>query len=145
MPIDPGIRDANHAATERIRSLGARLSDDDLRRRVGDHWTVAITLAHLAFWDRRALDALDRTAREGKVIELVIDLVVNDLSLPLWAAIPPREAIRLAVEAAQAVDARVDDYPSELVEAVMGYYPRWIRRSAHRNEHLAETEAALSA
>jgi hypothetical protein len=113
MPIDPGIHDANHAATERIRSLRVRLSDDDLRRRVGDHWTVAITLAHLAFWDRRALDALDRTAREGKVTELEIDLVVNDLSLPLWAAIPPREAVRLAIEAAQAVDARVDDNPSE--------------------------------
>jgi microcompartment protein CcmK/EutM len=68
MTLDPIIRAANHAATARIRDLAARLSDDALRHPVGEHWTVAIALAHLAFWDRRVLDVLDRTEVAGTVV-----------------------------------------------------------------------------
>jgi len=37
---------------QRLRTLVARVSDDDLTRPLPNGWTVAITLAHLAFWDR---------------------------------------------------------------------------------------------
>jgi len=144
MPLDLEIRDANRAATERIRAF-ERLTDRELRRPVGQHWTVAILLAHLAFWDRRALDTLDRTEQAGAVTSPDVDVVANDLSLPLWAAIPPRDAVRLAIEAAEALDRRLEVYPAELVAAVLVARPRWIRRHLHRNEHLDEADAALPA
>ena len=53
MTLDRSFVELNHAATERLRALAARLSDEELQHPVGQHWTVAITLAHLAFWDRR--------------------------------------------------------------------------------------------
>jgi hypothetical protein len=143
MPLEPAIHDANQAATRRIRALAQRLTDEELRHPVGEHWTVAIALAHLAFWDRRVLDVLDRTERSGSVVELEVDIVVNDLSLPLWAAIPPREAARLAVESAEALDAWLDAFPSALVAAILTEHPRWVRRHLHRTEHLDEAEAAL--
>ena len=143
MPLDSGIRDANRAATDRIRALADRLTDDQLRQPVGQHWTVSILLAHLAFWERRALDGLDRAATPGAAPMPEVDVVVNDLSLPIWAALPPREAARLAIEWAEAMDARTEALPDDVAAKVLAEHPRWIRRSLHRNEHLDEADEAL--
>jgi hypothetical protein len=94
MPFDRSFVELNRASTERIRALAVRLSDEELQPPVGQHWTVAITLTHLAFWDRRILYVLDMAEKEGKLFVPEIDMFVNDLSLPLWAAIPPRAAAR---------------------------------------------------
>ena len=143
MTLDPMFVEHNRAATKRIRDLVARLSDADMQHRVGEHWTVAIALAHLAFWDRRVLTVLDMTEREGMLFTPNVDIIVNDLSLPLWAAIPPREAARLAIEAATSLDQRLETFPPDLLAEVYTYNQRWVTRSRHRNEHLDEVEAAL--
>jgi len=143
MTMDRSFVERNRASRERIRDLAARLSDDQLQHRVGEHWTVAITLAHLAFWDRRVMYVLDMTEREGKLFIPEIDIFVNDLSLPLWAAIPPRQAARLAVEAAEEVDRRLETFPPSLLEQIYTYNQRWVVRALHRGEHLDEADAAL--
>jgi hypothetical protein len=68
---------------------------------------------------------------------------VNDWSLPLWAAIPPREAARIAVETAERLDARLESFPAALLEEIYNYNKRWVVRAMHRNEHLDEVDAAL--
>ena len=55
MTLDQSFIERNRASTNRMRTLVARLSDQELQHPVGEHWTVAITLAHLAFWDRRVM------------------------------------------------------------------------------------------
>ena len=145
MTLDRSFVGRNRAATERLRALAARLGDAELAHPVGEHWTVAIALAHLAFWDRRVLDVLERTERAGEIKAPTIDLAVNDLSLPLWAALPGREAARLAVEAAEALDARLESYPPALLAEVHAHTPRWVERALHRGQHLDEMEAALGA
>jgi len=143
MTMDRSFVELNLASRERIRDLVARLSDDELQHRVGENWTVAIILAHLAFWDRRAMYVLDMTEREGKLFVPEIDIFVNDLSLPLWAAIPPRQAARLAVEAAEEVDRRLETFAPSLLELIYTYNERWVVRALHRGEHLDEADAAL--
>ena len=133
----------NCASTERIRALVARLSDGELQHPVGEHWTVAIALAHLAFWDRRTMYVLDMTERDGKLFIPEIDIFVNDLSLPLWAAIPPRDAARIAVETAETVDKRLENYSPGLLEEIYTYNKRWVVRALHRGEHLDEVDRAL--
>ena len=68
MAQDRSFVEQNRASTNRIRALVARLSDDEMQQRVGQHWTVAIALAHLAFWDRRVLYALDMTRTRRQAI-----------------------------------------------------------------------------
>jgi hypothetical protein len=143
MTIDRSFIDLNRASTERIRALAARLSDEELQQPVGEHWTVAIELAHLAFWDRRVMYVLDRTERDGKVFIPEIDIFVNDLSLPLWAAIPPRAAARIAIETAETLDKRLEGFPPALLEEVYAASKRWVVRALHRGEHLDEVDAAL--
>jgi len=143
MSQDRSFVERNRASTDRMRALASRLSDAELARPVGEHWTVAIALAHLAFWDRRVLYVLDQTERDGTLKVPEIDIFVNDLSLPLWAAIPPREAAQIAIATAEELDRRLESYPPELLKQVYGVTERWVVRALHRNEHLDEVDAAL--
>ena len=143
MTMDRSFIERNRASTERIRALAARLTDEELQHPVGKHWTVAITLAHLAFWDRRVMYVLDITERDGKLFIPEIDIFVNDLSLPLWAAIPPRQAARIAIETAEALDQRLESFSPALLEEIYAYNKRWVVRALHRGEHLDEADAAL--
>ena len=111
MTLDQSFIERNRASTDRIRALAARLTDAEMQQPVGQHWTVAIALAHLAFWDRRVIYVLDMTKRDGALFIPEIDIFVNDLSLPLWAAIPPREAARIAIETAQTLDRQLEGFP----------------------------------
>lgn len=143
MPLDRSFVDLNRASTERLRALAAGCTDAQLQTRVGAHWTVAIVCAHLAFWDRRVLYVLDMTARDGQLFIPEIDIFVNDLSLPLWAAIPPRAAAQIAIETSEETDRRLEAFAPDLLEAIHTYNRRWVIRALHRNEHLAEADAAL--
>ena len=143
MAIDPTYIERNRASTKRIRDLAERLTDAEMMHPVGEHWTVSIVFAHLAFWDRRALYVLDKTEKDQKLFIPEIGIFVNDISLPLWAAIPPREAARIAIETAETVDHRIEAYPPVLLEEIYAYNPRWVIRALHRNEHLDEADAAL--
>ncbi len=143
MTIDRAFIELNRRSTERMKVLAAALSDEEMRHPVGEHWNVGVVFAHLAFWDRRAMYVLDKTEQEGKVFFPEIDIVTNDLSLPLWAAIPPREAARIAIENAEKIDRRIETYPPVLLEELYAQYPRIVDRSRHRNEHLDEADAAL--
>ena len=143
MPLDLTYKEQNRASTERIRDLVTRLSDEEMQTKVGEHWTVSIALAHLAWWDRRVMYVLDMTERDGKLFIPEIDIFVNDLSLPLWAVIPARDAARICIETSETLDKRLEEYSPELLEEIYNYNKRWVIRALHRNEHLDDVDAAL--
>ena len=141
--MDRSFVEKNRASNQRLRLLVGHLTEEQLGRKMGADWTVAIALAHLAFWDRRVQLVLDGTERDGKLFAVEINVIVNDVLLPIWAAIPVREAARLAIETAQALDKRLETFPPALLEQVNAHNPRWVQRSLHRNEHLDEMDRAL--
>ena len=141
--MDRSFVELNRASTERIVRLARSLSDEQMQHPVGQFWTVSIVFAHLAFWDRRVMYVLDMTERDGKLFIPEIDVFVNDLSLPLWEAIPPRQSARIAIDSARRLDQRLEDFPPALLEEIHNYNPRWVNRGLHRGEHLDEAESAL--
>jgi hypothetical protein len=143
MTMDRSFIERNRASTNRIRKMAASLSEEEMKQPVGEHWTVSIVMAHLAFWDRRVMYVLEMSKRDGKVHIPNIDIFVNDLSLPLWAAIPPKEAARIAIETAETLDQELEAYPQDLLEEIYIYNKRWVDRSLHRGEHLDQADAAL--
>lgn len=145
MPLDLSFIQLNRASTERLRRLVSGLTDQQLQTRMGEHWTIAICLAHLAFWERRVMYVLDLTRKAGRVVSPDIDIFVNDLSLPLWAAIPPRQAARIALECADACDKQLEAFPPDLLEQVYEHRQRNVLRLLHRNEHMEDIELALKA
>jgi len=141
--MDRSFVELNRTSRERMLAIADRCSDEEMLTKVGEHWTVAIVYAHLAWWDRRVMYVLDMTEKNGKLFIPEIDIFVNDLSLPLWAAVPAREAVRIAMENAEAVDKRLEEYPETYLEEIFRYNKRWVVRALHRNEHLDEAQAAL--
>jgi len=145
MTMERSFIELNRASRERMYALAERLTDEEMQTKVGEHWTVAIVFAHLAWWDRRVMYVLDMTEKDNKLFIPEIDIFVNDLSLPLWAAVPPREAVRIALETVETLDKRLEDYPPALLEEIHTYNKRWVIRALHRGEHLDEADAALAA
>lgn len=143
MALDRSFVELNRASSRRMRELVMRLSDEQLRQRVGKDWTVASTLAHIAFWDTRVMHLLVATEREGKVCAPEIDAAVNDILNIFLSAIPPRLAGQMAFQTAEALDDMLENFPSNLLEEIHARYERWVIRALHRNGHLDKIEAAL--
>lgn len=143
MSFDLSYNQLNRASTQRIKTLVSSLTEEQMQTRVGEHWTVAIALVHLAFWDRRVLATLELTRKQGRLSVVELDIVVNDLSLPLWAAVPAKEAAELAIETAHELDRQLENFPKDLLEELYNHNKRFVLRALHRNEHLDEVDKAL--
>jgi hypothetical protein len=143
----PSYVEPNRRERERLRSLVERLSEEDLRRNVDEHWTIAGILGHIAFWDARNLVL-------GKKLERGVPFSpddaepedvdwINDSARPLIHAIPPRDVAELALRIAEETDALVASLPPERM------YPEDPTsvvnplRAEHRGEHLDQIESAI--
>lgn len=135
----------NTAERTRLRSLVGRLTDAELYLPMGTDWTVAVALAHLAFWDQRSAVLMRRWKATGDVSPSPIDIdVTNESLLPLWLALPPRTAADLAVSAAEAIDREIEEASPELVAAIEILGDRFrLNRSLHRKMHLDGIEEVL--
>jgi uncharacterized damage-inducible protein DinB len=136
--------DGNASARERLQRVVYQLSDTDLARPVGDEWTVATTLAHLAFWDRRHLALLQRWQRAGVAQAPSDSESINAGVQALASAIPPHTTVQLALDAAEAIDHALQQITPQLAAAIdAAGYGNVLRRSIHRNAHLDDIERAL--
>ena len=149
MTLDRSYVEQNTGERERLRALVARLSDDELRSHVNEHWTVAGVLGHIAFWDARVLALADKLERGGPFSpsDAEPDDVdwINDAARPLIHAIEPGEAARLAVRLAEETDRRVASLAPDRMWPTDPDSPLNPLRATHRAEHLDEIEAALGA
>jgi len=146
--VDKSYIAENNAERERLRTLVERLSDEELSRPLVAGWTIAGMLAHMAFWDARALALMDKWA--GGVAPSTADHEpgnihwVNDASKPLCLALPPRTAAQLALQLAEETDRRVEALPDDLLAQLIAIGPPFnLSRANHRKEHLDEIEASL--
>jgi hypothetical protein len=147
MPVDRSYIAENEAELHRLRTLVERLSDADLARPTPGGWTVAASLAHVAFWDQRILFWLDRWER-GEMprgLDEADGDWINDAGKPLCLALPPRVAARLTVDIAEQVDRRLAALTEERIasNAAAGE-PLSLTRAHHRKMHLDEIERILA-
>jgi hypothetical protein len=135
----------NAASQQELRALLGELSDADLAYEMSDGWTVAAFLAHVAFYDFRAAQAVARWRSDSELASFEEDAeLTNATVVPLLLALPPSAVRRLSLEAAQAADAAVGSVEPELLARIapvnrsVGFF-----RSAHRREHIDQIKAAL--
>ncbi len=134
----------NDRELERLRSLVERLSDDELSHPLGNDWTVAVALAHLAFWDQRSLVLMRKWKLTG-VEPSPIDVdVTNDSLQPTWLALQPRVAAKLAVSAAEAIDSELAKSSPDLLSEIESMGDKFrLYRSIHRKLHLDQIGETL--
>ena len=140
----------NWISRERLRQIGEH-TDDELRRVVDEDWTASALIGHLGFWDRFTLGRWKLAVERGEdlpegVWTIWPDLtdLINGAQLPEWRALPPRTAVNLAIEAAEAIDAYLSQLDQTRIEAARDVGPRLVDRSKHRNQHLDAIEASLA-
>ena len=136
------------AERERLRWVIGRLSDGDLSRPMPAGWTIAGVLAHIAFWDARAIYWLDKWA--GGVAPTPYEPenteAVNESAKPLCLALPPRDAANLAMRLADEADGKVKALSDSMLAKIRatGAPPFNLSRAIHRKEHLDEIEIVLA-
>jgi uncharacterized damage-inducible protein DinB len=147
---DRSYIERNTRERERLRALVKRLSDDELRRKVNESWTIAAVLGHVAFWDARQLYLVDKLERglafTPSEVEPDSADWINDSTRPLIHALAPRAAADLALRIAEEIDAKIAALPPELAAHTWPTDPKSLinpLRAGHRAEHLDEIEAVL--
>ena len=149
MPVDRSHDTETDVERQRLRSLVERLSDKDLGRPMPDGWTVSAVLAHIAFWDARAIYFIDKWGPSGEpsTYEPEDTDATNDAAKPLCLALPPRAAAQLALRVAEEADGKVKALRDEMLAKIRakGNPPFNLSRAIHRKEHLDEIEHLLGA
>jgi hypothetical protein len=146
--IDRSFCADNRREREHLRSLVERLSNSDMARPCGDGWTVSAQLAHLAFLDWLWLRKFDDWERTGTVKlpensgEWWDAMIVG--MLPWWRNLDFKGVRRDVVNAAEAIDARVETLSETILGQIMELRPRTAIRALHRQDHLAEIDRALA-
>jgi hypothetical protein len=135
----------NHISSTRMRNLSLSLTDEQLRLPIGNMWTIYSVFAHIAFWDLRVMQILEKTEQKGELVAPEIDVAANDILNTLFLAIPPRLASQIAFQTAEALDAMLESFPENLLEQIHSRQKRWVFRALHRNAHLDRIETALKA
>jgi len=70
--------------------------------------------------------------------------IINDALIPLFLAIPPREAASLSILTAEALDRELEELSPELIAAIEAPGDRHaLNRSIHRKMHLDEIDTLL--
>lgn len=142
MGIDQAILAHNAEQLSRLETIAR--SNIDLAKDLGEGWTVSVALAHMAFWDRRAVGLLKLWDGEGRLPDSVYEDVLNEVLLPEWQALEPEKALQLALDAARAVNASVEGMDGTKAEAIAMMGNGFIlARGEHRQEHLDQIERAL--
>ena len=136
----------NAKERERLKSLVERLSDEELNLPMGEDWTISVALAHLSFWDQRALVLVRKWKKTGTIEPSPIDIdVTNNSLLSTWRALPPRVAANLAISSAEEIDRELEEASSDLITAIEGLGEKFrLYRSIHRKMHLDEIVKTLS-
>ena len=135
----------NRAARQRLDAVIARLGDRDVA--LDDGWTAAALLAHLAFWDRVGAARIEKYLRDRAPMEFASDALteyINAAGLVQWSRTPLRLAAADAVDAAAAIDRRLEGLSPEELAALRALgRPLLLDRSPHRDDHLGRIERAL--
>lgn len=128
-----------------MRALIESMSDEELALPTVAGWTIASTLAHIAFWDNRILYLLKHW-KENEIEPSSYDVdAINEAQKPFLLALSPRVAANIALQAAEAIDSEIEKASDELVEKIkLAKVQFKFERNVHREYHLKEIEDALA-
>lgn len=128
--------------SDRLRKLVDETSEEELGRTIDGEWTVSATLAHIAFWDRRAALLIERFQQGDSTPSQEDEDLINGAGLPQWRLIPPTAAVLDALDAAAQIDDLLSQMTADQLAALRDIGVNY-NRSDHRHEHLDQIAKVL--
>jgi hypothetical protein len=143
--MDRSLIEENARSRERLQKIVNGMSDEELQIILyTEGWTIAVALAHIAFWDARRLQLIKKWEKEGVTSSEIEGDIINDALIPFFLALPPRKAAELAVSSAQELDRKLEGLSPDFIAGIEKLGDRHsLNRSIHRNIHLDEIENLL--
>jgi hypothetical protein len=135
----------SHRSLARLQAVIASLDDRALGQPTPSGWSVAATLAHLAFYDDWVSERWRRCLATGELQDLPDDIteLANVAGKRGWQAIDPEVAKIIAADAAEAMVGFLGTLPRAALEQAIGAGRyAMIDRSVHWDPHLDEIERA---
>jgi hypothetical protein len=148
MDMENSYLQENRKERERLEQLVGRITDRELSLQLyKEGWTVAVALAHLAFWDQRRLLLIRKWQIEGYTplgFEDDFTNLINDTLLPFLRALDTRQAAKMAVSTARELDHELEDLSASLRDSLLNSGDRHaLNRGIHRKMHLDEIDRLL--
>jgi hypothetical protein len=136
---------ANELETNRMETLLQSWTDDELCMALNAGWTVSAVLAHLAFWDIRAMKLIGLWKQKGVAYSAIDTDIINEVTREIFLALPARPNALFAVAKAREVDKMISELDPVRVEQIrqVGQNVR-LERYPHRRTHLDEIEQAIA-
>jgi hypothetical protein len=143
MPVSQAFAESNRSQTERLRRLVRTLDAGRLAVRLPNGWTVAGTLAHVAFWDRQRLCLMRRWATGEEASGAYDGDVFNAALQPLLEMIPHERAAAAAVQRPKTWTRCPGSSDAVVAAALARPDAPNLDRGSHREGHLDRIEQAL--
>jgi len=142
--IERSFISENSRELERLRTLVVNITDEELNLVVyKEGWTIAVALAHLAFWDQWPLVLVRKWKHQGVTPSNADANTINDALLPFLLALSPRKAANMAVSVAEALDRELAELSPDLIQAIEAVDGKALHRAMHRKRHLDDIESFL--
>ena len=138
------IKIENQSEHEKLQRLVEGLTEEELSRPMEAGWTVAAVLAHLAFWDARAILLIAKWKREGIGPSPADTDILNDAARELCLAIAPCAAAALAVKKSLEINRAIETLSPEMAEKIRTIGAAvHLTRFEHKRMHLEGIERAV--
>lgn len=134
----------NHASRNELAEFVNHLSQDQLYHEMPAGWNVLAVLAHLAFWDQRAITLIKKWQKEGISDSPNDTDVINEVTRPFFRQLEPESGKALVLDTANAVDQLIESLPETFLKEILEKGTTvHLNRAAHRRMHIAEIKKAL--
>jgi hypothetical protein len=141
----PEIIRENESETNRMEALCQKMTESDLAVTMEAGWTVSAVLAHLAFWDVRAIKLIEWWRQKGVEYSALDTDLINEVTREIFIHLPGRTAAKFTLEQARKLDKIISELDPAMIEKInqIGKNVR-LQRYLHRRTHLDEIELAIT-
>lgn len=144
MGTDQNFSQENHASQLELTEFISQLSNEQLYREMPAGWNVLAVLAHLAFWDQRAITLIKKWQQEGISGSPMDTDVINETTRSFFRDLDPEKTKRSVSQSAVEMDALIDSLPDDFLQEIREKGSTvHLNRAEHRRMHVKEIKSAL--
>jgi hypothetical protein len=144
MTIKNSYSELNHESENELVSFINNLTPEQLTTSMPAGWDVISVLAHVVFWDIRALTLINKWEKEGIHVSEVDTDVINEVTRPIFLSLEPASAVAMIAAYSKLIDEKIDGLTPEFIESIeiQGKNVH-LNRAKHRRMHIEEIKQVL--